>query len=472
MEEMLIAPIIPNLFQVDSLSLLMSSLVVIVGLVVTGYSVRYMSGDTEYKGFFIRLFILVSSLICMFNVDNLLLFAALWAFSNLILVMMIVHKSFWKQALESGLVAARNFSIGIISFLLFIGLSFSLTKTFSISETLLFFTDIDLVFQYILLILLIITAMTQSAQLPFHGWLMSSINTPTPVSALMHAGLVNGGGYLLVKFAMALGTQSASLPLIFIIGSVSAFTAMLWLFVKSSVKGVLVSSTISQMGFMFMQIGLGLYPAAISHLCMHGFFKAFHFLSAGSVFSELKILKLALNKDMKQVSLGVNFLISLGIASAALYLFSTASHIPIDFEDSSFILLIFIAMALTELSFNIIQEAQKTMNIYISSLLAVFSSCLVAIFYGSFLHFSEQLLASSVLAATYKLTALHYFVSSVFIMVWALMHFKKDLLALLPMNLRLALYASLMNSSRAKASTYTSSRGDYAYLKEANYLYH
>ncbi|MFM7457698.1 MAG: proton-conducting transporter membrane subunit [bacterium] len=469
---MLIAPIIPNLFQVDSLSLLMSSLVVIVGLVVTGYSVRYMSGDTEYKGFFIRLFILVSSLICMFNVDNLLLFAALWAFSNLILVMMIVHKSFWKQALESGLVAARNFSIGIISFLLFIGLSFSLTKTFSISETLLFFTDIDLVFQYILLILLIITAMTQSAQLPFHGWLMSSINTPTPVSALMHAGLVNGGGYLLVKFAMALGTQSASLPLIFIIGSVSAFTAMLWLFVKSSVKGVLVSSTISQMGFMFMQIGLGLYPAAISHLCMHGFFKAFHFLSAGSVFSELKILKLALNKDMKQVSLGVNFLISLGIASAALYLFSTASHIPIDFEDSSFILLIFIAMALTELSFNIIQEAQKTMNIYISSLLAVFSSCLVAIFYGSFLHFSEQLLASSVLAATYKLTALHYFVSSVFIMVWALMHFKKDLLALLPMNLRLALYASLMNSSRAKASTYTSSRGDYAYLKEANYLYH
>jgi NAD(P)H-quinone oxidoreductase subunit 5 len=408
----------------------------------------------------------------MFNVDNLLLFAALWAFSNLILVMMIVHKAFWKQALESGIVAARNFFIGIISFLLFIGLSFSLTKTFSISETLLSFPNIDPVFQYVLLILLVITAMTQSAQLPFHGWLMSSINTPTPVSALMHAGLVNGGGYLLVKFAMALGTQSASLPLIFIIGSVSAFTAMLWLFVKSSVKGVLVSSTISQMGFMFMQIGLGLYPAAISHLCMHGFFKAFHFLSAGSAFSELKILKLALNKDMKQVSVGISFLISLSIASMALYLFSSASHISIDFEDSSFILLIFIAMALAELSFNIIQEAQKTMNIYVTCSLAVFSSCSVAMIYGSFLHFFEQFLASSVVAATYKLTVIHYVVSSVFIIVWALMHFKKDLLSLLPMNLRLPLYAFLMNSSRAKASTYTSSRGDYAYLKETNYLYY
>ena len=469
MEEMLISQ---NLFRIDALSLVMSSLVIIVGLVVTAYSLKYMRGDTEYKGFFIRLFILVASLICMFNVDNLLLFAALWAFSNLILVMMIVHKAFWKQALESGIVAARNFSAGIISLLLFIGLSFSLTKTFSISETLVSFTNIDPVFQCVLLSLLIITAMTQSAQLPFHGWLMSSINTPTPVSALMHAGLVNGGGYLLVKFAMALETQSASLPLIFIIGSVSAFTAMLWLFVKSSVKGVLVSSTISQMGFMFMQIGLGLYPAAISHLCMHGFFKAFHFLSAGSAFSELKILKLALNKDMKQVSVGINFLISLSIASVALYLFSGASHISINFEDSSFILMIFIAMALAELSFNIIKEAQKTINLYLTSLLALLSSSIVAIIYGSFLHFFEQLLASSLISATYKLTALHYLISAVFIMVWTLMHFKKDLLSLLPMNLRLPLYAFLMNSSRAKASTYTSLRGDYAYLKETNHLYH
>ncbi|MEB3314664.1 MAG: proton-conducting transporter membrane subunit [Candidatus Melainabacteria bacterium] len=461
-----------NLFRINALSLVMSCLVIIVGLVVTAYSLKYMRGDTEYKGFFIRLFILVASLICMFNVDNLLLFATLWAFSNLILVMMIVHKAFWKQALESGLVATRNFSVGMISLLLFIGLSFSLTKTFSISETLVSFTNIDPVFQCALLALLIITAMTQSAQLPFHGWLMSSINTPTPVSALMHAGLVNGGGYLLVKFAMALGTQSASLPLIFIIGSVSAFAAMLWLFVKSSVKGVLVSSTISQMGFMFMQIGLGLYPAAISHLCMHGFFKAFHFLSAGSAFSELKILKLALNRDMKQVSVGINFLISLSIASVALYLLSGASHISINFEDSSFILLIFIAMALTELSFNIIKEAQKTINLYLTFFLALLSSSVVAIIYGSFLHFFEQLLAASVVSETYRLTALHYFVSSVFITLWALMHFKKDLLALLPMNLRLPLYAFLMNSSRAKASTYTSSRGDYAYLKETNHLYH
>jgi NAD(P)H-quinone oxidoreductase subunit 5 len=468
MEEMLI---IPNLFQVDSLSLVMSCLVIIVALVVTAYSVKYMRGDTEYKGFFIRLFILVASLICMFNVDNLLLFAALWAFSNLVLVMMIIHKAFWKQALESGMLAARNFSVGTISFLLFIGLSFSLTKTFSISETLVSFTNIDPVFQCALLALLIITAMTQSAQLPFHGWLMSSINTPTPVSALMHAGLVNGGGYLLVKFAMALGTQSASLPLIFIIGSVSAFVAMLWLFVKSSVKGVLVSSTISQMGFMFMQIGLGLYPAAISHLCMHGFFKAFHFLSAGSAFSELKILKLALNKDMKQVSVALNFFISLVIGAIALLVFSNASHILINLEDSSFILLLFVYMALTELSFNVIKEAQKAINISLTCLLALFSSFLVAILYGSFLHFFDQLLASSVVAATYKLTAFQYVLSSVFIMVWALMHFKKDLLSLLPMNLRLPLYAFLINSSRTAALTNTSSRGDYAYLKDTNHLY-
>ena len=129
-------------------------------------------------------------------------------------------------------------------------------------------------------------------------------------------------------------------------------------------------------------------------------------------------------------------------------------------------------MALAELSFNIIKEAQKTINLYLTSLLALLSSSIVAIIYGSFLHFFEQLLAASLISATYKLTALHYLVSSVFITLWALMHFKKDLLSLLPMNLRLPLYAFLMNSSRAKSSTYTSSRSDYAYLKETNHLYH
>ena len=139
------------------------------------------------------------------------------------------------------------------------------------------------------LLLCIITAMTQSALWPFHRWLTSSLNSPTPVSAIMHAGLVNGGGFLLVRFAPLLSEHNLLLNLIFFLGVISAVLGSLWKLVQSDVKRMLACSTMGQMGFMMIQCGLGLFPAAIAHLIWHGLFKAFLFLSAGSAVISQKV---------------------------------------------------------------------------------------------------------------------------------------------------------------------------------------
>jgi len=127
---------------------------------------------------------------------------------------------------------------------------------------------------------IIAAALIQSAIFPFHKWLLSSMTAPTPASALMHAGFVNGSGILLTLLAyiiIASGTMNA----LFIIGGLTAILAQFTKLIQVNVKQRLACSTIAQMGFMIMQCGLGFFNAAIAHLILHGFYKAYLFLSSG-----------------------------------------------------------------------------------------------------------------------------------------------------------------------------------------------
>jgi len=127
---------------------------------------------------------------------------------------------------------------------------------------------------------IIVAAIIQSAIFPFHRWLLSAMTSPTPASALMHAGFVNGAGILLTLFAPLL-FEAHVLLLIFIIGGVTAIVAQFSKLLQVNVKQKLACSTIAQMSFMVMQCGLGFFSAAITHLILHGFYKAYLFLSAG-----------------------------------------------------------------------------------------------------------------------------------------------------------------------------------------------
>ena len=131
--------------------------------------------------------------------------------------------------------------------------------------------------------LLVGAALTKSAQAPFHTWLPETLEAPTPVSALMHAGLINGGGVLLLHFAPLLGREPAALVILTLVGSLTTVIGVLAMWAQPADKRILAWSTVSQMGFMMVQLGLAMFPAALLHLLGHGVYKARAFLRASGV---------------------------------------------------------------------------------------------------------------------------------------------------------------------------------------------
>ncbi|MBS0378115.1 MAG: NADH-quinone oxidoreductase subunit L [Proteobacteria bacterium] len=129
--------------------------------------------------------------------------------------------------------------------------------------------------------LLALGAILKSAQLPLHGWLIQVMEAPTPVSALLHAGIVNLGGFVMIRLAPLISHVPAAQALLVLVGSLTAVLAGLVMMTRISIKVRLAWSTCSQMGFMLMECGLGLYDLALLHLVAHSLYKAYAFLTAG-----------------------------------------------------------------------------------------------------------------------------------------------------------------------------------------------
>ncbi|WP_372789994.1 proton-conducting transporter membrane subunit, partial [Paraconexibacter sp.] len=133
----------------------------------------------------------------------------------------------------------------------------------------------------IVALLLVVAAMARSAQVPLQSWLPATIAAPTPVSALLHAGMINGGGVLLVRTSPIFGASTAATHLAFAVGATTAIYGTALMLAKPDVKGALAHSTMGQMGFMVMTCGLGAFGAAIFHLVAHGLYKSTLFLGSG-----------------------------------------------------------------------------------------------------------------------------------------------------------------------------------------------
>jgi NAD(P)H-quinone oxidoreductase subunit 5 len=130
-------------------------------------------------------------------------------------------------------------------------------------------------------VLIAAAALLKCAQLPLHGWLIQVMEAPTPVSALLHAGVVNLGGYVLIRLAPLIGASPAAQTLLVVVGSLTAALAGMVMLTRITIKVRLAWSTCSQMGFMVMECGLGLYDLALLHLLAHAVYKAHAFLTAG-----------------------------------------------------------------------------------------------------------------------------------------------------------------------------------------------
>jgi NAD(P)H-quinone oxidoreductase subunit 5 len=125
--------------------------------------------------------------------------------------------------------------------------------------------------------------MLKSAQFPFHSWLPDTLETPTPVSALMHAGIINAGGFLIVRLSPLVTQSTGALNTLALLGAFTALFASVIMMTQTSIKKSLAWSTVAQMGFMMLQCGLGAFALAMMHIVAHSLYKAHAFLSSGSV---------------------------------------------------------------------------------------------------------------------------------------------------------------------------------------------
>ncbi|MFO1068171.1 MAG: proton-conducting transporter membrane subunit [Geminicoccaceae bacterium] len=142
-------------------------------------------------------------------------------------------------------------------------------------------------------IFLALAALLKSAQFPLHGWLTEVMETPTPVSALLHAGVINAGGFLVLRFADVMVLSAPALTTLAVIGGLTALFGALVMLTQTSIKSALAWSTVAQMGFMLLQCGLAAFPAALLHIVAHALYKAHAFLTSGGAASGSRAAGLA-----------------------------------------------------------------------------------------------------------------------------------------------------------------------------------
>jgi NAD(P)H-quinone oxidoreductase subunit 5 len=445
-----------ELCEFNNLNIVLSSLIALVTIIVAGYSRRYLDGNKGKKIFYLELFLISLAVIAMVCTTNIVLFVIAWLATNGVLIALMTHQQSWQSAKNAGALAAGHFIFAGILMTVAAVIMVSELGTYNFRTLINNFDQLGSTSQILVMVGILGAALVQSAQFPFHKWLLSSMNAPTPVSALMHAGVVNGGGILLVKFQPVVTHHPVFMNVIFTFGAVTALLGALWMFVRNSVKGNLVCSTISQMGFMTMQIGLGLFPAAISHLCMHGFYKAFHFLAAGYT--------LELNSDKEinldsgtgsKLTLAAKLALSALIGLVSTAIFAWAAGYSFNVATSSFILLGFVFMALTQLAISVMTPVITKLRV-IASALAV---PLTGLAYGGFIHLFDSLLHSSTFNVLYTPGILHYGALAIFFSLWLGMNLSS--LFKLDLSLVSSIYMKLLNASHSARNTNTTSKRIY-----------
>ena len=273
-------------FQIDQLSLMMMMIVTGIGSLIHLYSIGYMSHDKGFYKFFTYLNLFIFSMLLLVMGSNYLILFIGWEGVGLCSYLLI---GFWYENTEYGKAARKAFimnRIGDLGLLIGIFLIASQTNALdylSVAQNTSKFEFDGVVIMFITLSLFI-GAMGKSAQIPLFTWLPDAMAGPTPVSALIHAAtMVTAGIYLVVRSNFLYHLSPSTLDFILVIGLATSLIAAFIGLRQNDIKKVLAYSTVSQLGLMFIALGVEAYTSAMFHLMTHAFFKALLFLGAGSV---------------------------------------------------------------------------------------------------------------------------------------------------------------------------------------------
>ena len=269
--------------RADAAGALMMLLVAFVGWVIVRYSQPYLNGEREERHYVRWLMATLASVSLVVATNNVAVLVAAWTASSLALHRLLVFFSARPPAIVA---AHKKFIVGRAADLCMLAaaaLLYSAFETFQIDRIMAEAARAaaqPFAVQAATL-LIVAAALLKCAQLPFHGWLIQVMEAPTPVSAFLHAGVVNLGGFVLIRFAPLVNDLLAAQALLVMAGAATAVLAALVMTTRISIKVMLAWSTCAQMGFMLMECGLGAWDMALLHLLAHSLYKAHAFLSAG-----------------------------------------------------------------------------------------------------------------------------------------------------------------------------------------------
>jgi len=282
-------------FLVDNLTAVMISTVTFVSLMVHIYTIGYMHDDEGYQRFFCYIALFTFAMLMLVMANNFLQLFFGWEGVGLVSYLLI---GFWykrESAIFAGMKAFLVNRVGDFGFLLGIAAvlmafnSIDYAQVFAAAsskatETMQIVPGLDWSLMTVICILLFIGAMGKSAQVPLHVWLPDSMEGPTPISALIHAAtMVTAGIFMVARMSPLFELSETALSFVLIIGSITALFMGFLGIVQNDIKRVVAYSTLSQLGYMTVALGVSAYSAAIFHLMTHAFFKALLFLGAGSV---------------------------------------------------------------------------------------------------------------------------------------------------------------------------------------------
>ena len=274
-----------DVVQLDVVSCAMFLLVSTLALVVVRYSRTYLAGQRDLDRYARYLLLTVASVSVLVTSNHLAVLVVAWFATDIGLHQLL---TFYRRRRQAIIVAHKKFLLSRVADACFVAsivliggatgslridvVNFVAGASGDLSPTV-----------HVATLLLVFGVILKSAQLPFHGWMLQVMEAPTPVSALLHAGVVNIGGFVMIRLAPLMAHASLAQNILVGVGLFSTIIASLVMTTRASIKTVLAWSTIGQMGFMLVQCGLGAWHLALMHLLAHSFYKAHSFLSASSV---------------------------------------------------------------------------------------------------------------------------------------------------------------------------------------------
>lgn len=342
-----------SLLKINGFTVLIWTVVTFFSALINSYAKKYLTGFRYHTRFLLLCLGFTFSIMVLVMANHVFLLVVMWFSMGVFMSQLIGIDKEWNEARAAAKFALQYFAAGSLFLSLGVLLLAFQTNDFTVSGIITKVNDLPQSIALIASLCIITAAIIQSAIYPFHRWLLSAMTAPTPASALMHAGFVNGSGILLTLFSTVL-LASNSLIILLIIGGLTAVIAQFTKLLQVNVKQKLACSTIAQMGFMIMQCGLGFFNAAVVHLILHGFYKAYLFLSAGE--------EIGLSKPQKPLHIKIKpmqaiTVLLFGCLGAILFAYLTGKGFALN---SGLFLLLIVAITVGQVTYNIVKEQRLT----------------------------------------------------------------------------------------------------------------